>query len=1380
MFEQLKKNWQSLFTSAATSGRTKYTFEELRALSDVLTKNQVVTDANKAVVVETIRSIAEFMIWGDQNEPRIFDFFLENNIMHYLHKVLQQPANRSGDVAKQVLQTLSIIIQNIRSETGTYFLFSNNHINNIVEIRFDFDDEEVLGYYISFLKTISLKLNLRTVQFFFDRREPLYTFPLYSEAVKFAHHKEGMVRAGVRTLTLNVYSVSDPDVRNYVCRPPVTNYLVEVAAYIAEQVKILDKRMATAEGFSAQVLSSLDSQIAEVEDMVSYVADVLSTAPPKLAHLVAEQLWVTLVGPSLLRPLLEYSGTSSSRPTAVTGTRTSGGGAPGSPPLATPVRAVCALYVLERLFATISYPPLLHNLALAFLDPRPGHPSCRPALDAILRSSDHRAVPAALRCLVALIHNRSAAPELLALLGVPPRSRAADLAAACPAAACGACRLQEQLTPLPEGASGPGVGPDPLANEPLPVVTVVGPAMGGGSGPAPAPGTVFGYHIVWTELEGPAQGGPRHDLDGREGPVRPRGGSSEEGEAAAAEETDLLGLGTDGEGEGDRSVEGASSQGGEPPSPAVIRITPSTALRYSGGGAAPDGAEAASGPGAGAASASEGDLLGLGDDGVAAPSALAPNPDGAPAASQSQGDLLGLGDLLLPAAVPADTGTHTPALAAEGDGSPRAASESIYAGASGGGDAAAAAVASASEPAGAAAGAGPLVDLLGSFETSPPKADGSPTGGAEEGPKVSGEAQAGPPSDPGDAPLTAEVAASEPAPEARPAATTEVPAGTAAAAGPGPGSAAAAPAPAPAPAAPSDLLSSSSSGLQGLLDALPAAAAAAAAAAATAIASTTSVLADPLGAVAAAANEPPPEPRSGDGDSSSALGSAGGSSPSAATTPVHYPSASASAAASLIESSGPSGRPGQPAAEPEAPAPPAGPPCADHARVAAAAAAGSDLLDALFGLLSMPLLPIPGLWNVGLLLSQLYPRAEEQRQLAEELREAAAAAAAAAAASDPLADLLASSDGGAVPSAAAATTPSEPLRPQPAAPSEAESPLHPLDPASTAGWACCLTGSQREALRVAAVSAASAVMDEVGGMWADALAAMLVMEWPAAYDGVTRPSLRTGAETLLAGPHLFPRASNRGLSGAARNDQGLSGSAVAALHSHHAVCRLVALLHLHELLQRGATSRRPPPACPLPGGGAEAGGVEAREGDILEGQEVELQAGSAIPCIVSFSPGQERRVYFAAAGPALKRLGAALQDPQSLLLDASARSAVLHSSPAVVLADPAPTRLNAGIALSVSPMLGCDPSVDKAVAKWLHVHVRPSVRGLLRLLRSAAAGRKGGLLAALRHLVDGHWVLAFPDAERAANARQLVEQSSAKLRALYCELLSPLLGAVME
>jgi hypothetical protein len=48
------------------------------------------------------------------------------------------------------------------------FLLSNNHINQLIRYKFDFSDEELLAYYISFLKTLSLKLNIGTIQFFYN------------------------------------------------------------------------------------------------------------------------------------------------------------------------------------------------------------------------------------------------------------------------------------------------------------------------------------------------------------------------------------------------------------------------------------------------------------------------------------------------------------------------------------------------------------------------------------------------------------------------------------------------------------------------------------------------------------------------------------------------------------------------------------------------------------------------------------------------------------------------------------------------------------------------------------------------------------------------------------------------------------------------------------------------------------------------------------------------------------------------------------------------------------------------------------------------------------------------------------------------------------
>ncbi len=148
----------------------------------------------------------------------------------------------------------------------------------------------------------------------------------------------------------------------------------------------------------------------------------------------------------------------------------------------------------------ISYPPLLHNLALALLDPRPGHPSCRSALAQLLRSDDHRTVPAALRCLVALTHNPSIAPELLAILGVATKARAGELHAACTAPNCAACRLLAEgvLPPVPAGMPPPGTPPDPEAPSPQPVATHV--SLGG---PAGGGGMVVGYHVLWTQLDAP-------------------------------------------------------------------------------------------------------------------------------------------------------------------------------------------------------------------------------------------------------------------------------------------------------------------------------------------------------------------------------------------------------------------------------------------------------------------------------------------------------------------------------------------------------------------------------------------------------------------------------------------------------------------------------------------------------------------------------------------------------------------------------------------------------------------------------------------------------------------------------------------------------------
>lgn len=231
--------WGQLFP-AQSPHRNRFSLEELHYLRDLLLSNKEVTEANRGEVVEALRSLAEIIIWGDQNDPRFFEFFLESDMLSYIHQILLQPGNLAGEIAKQVLQSLSILIQNIRKETAIFYMFSNNYINDIVTQKFDFRDDEVLGYYINLLKTISLKLNKRTVQFFFIENGEKCAFPVYTCATNpiLVKNSDGMVRAAVRTLTLNVYNIDDEAVQRFVVSQPASNYFVDVALYLVEQCQV--------------------------------------------------------------------------------------------------------------------------------------------------------------------------------------------------------------------------------------------------------------------------------------------------------------------------------------------------------------------------------------------------------------------------------------------------------------------------------------------------------------------------------------------------------------------------------------------------------------------------------------------------------------------------------------------------------------------------------------------------------------------------------------------------------------------------------------------------------------------------------------------------------------------------------------------------------------------------------------------------------------------------------------------------------------------------------------------------------------------------------------------------------------------------------------
>ncbi|OQV21537.1 putative Protein CLEC16A [Hypsibius exemplaris] len=250
----------------------RFSADRLRTLYAQLTNEPAVGDSNSAEIVAVLRNMSEILIWGDKNDPSVFECFLEKHMLANFVSILQQcgvvftkhsgkeeaaqvpvkilkesspiterslfsgssvtktPSKRDTPVPEvlsvsaahhvctQVLQLLHILFENISQDTSLYFLLSNNFINQIIECSFDLSDDEILAHYVSLMKILSAKLNPHTIHFFHhedrsrgreDRPDP--DFPLFVRALGLFSFPETMVRIAARTVILNVFNVRDLD-----------------------------------------------------------------------------------------------------------------------------------------------------------------------------------------------------------------------------------------------------------------------------------------------------------------------------------------------------------------------------------------------------------------------------------------------------------------------------------------------------------------------------------------------------------------------------------------------------------------------------------------------------------------------------------------------------------------------------------------------------------------------------------------------------------------------------------------------------------------------------------------------------------------------------------------------------------------------------------------------------------------------------------------------------------------------------------------------------------------------------------------------------------------------------------------------------------------
>ena len=272
-------------------------------------------------LVELIRSIAETLLWGEQNEEDslMFDYFCEKGVMKVFVSLLNSPtvqpttslfaASTAGNrqVKIQLLQTMSLLLLNVKRQTSLYFLFSNNSINQLVNNNnnLDFSDEEILSYYVSLVKSIALRLSGETMQFFMNDKNSNY-FPIFNQSIRFFDHHDRMVRIAVRTITLSIFKLySTSEGLERFLLDNAGGYFSLLACQLRDLWYLVDRTIAPQPGDEqGNLAATLTTVMDEMIDQLEYIAEIERLGIDPLNEMLWEKLNVYAVDSVLMPGML--------------------------------------------------------------------------------------------------------------------------------------------------------------------------------------------------------------------------------------------------------------------------------------------------------------------------------------------------------------------------------------------------------------------------------------------------------------------------------------------------------------------------------------------------------------------------------------------------------------------------------------------------------------------------------------------------------------------------------------------------------------------------------------------------------------------------------------------------------------------------------------------------------------------------------------------------------------------------------------------------------------------------------------------------------------------------------------------------------------------
>jgi protein CLEC16A len=162
-------------------------------------------------------------------------------------------------------------------------------------------DIDFLSYYINFLRTISLKLTIQSLNLFFN--QGLNSFPLLDNSLLLFNHPDVMIQNVSRTIFLSILKFSYPPLIDYICFLPQINIFIKIVFKLNNMIESLIQ-IKNNQFVNEDISENINEFIDEINGEILFIQDILSVGNIKINYILINSIFYIVFFNNLFKNLI--------------------------------------------------------------------------------------------------------------------------------------------------------------------------------------------------------------------------------------------------------------------------------------------------------------------------------------------------------------------------------------------------------------------------------------------------------------------------------------------------------------------------------------------------------------------------------------------------------------------------------------------------------------------------------------------------------------------------------------------------------------------------------------------------------------------------------------------------------------------------------------------------------------------------------------------------------------------------------------------------------------------------------------------------------------------------------------------------------------------